>query len=144
MSNVIPFKPKITTDEYFGGCPECGKNDGCLNLRRDHWFVCDEHRTAWFVGSNLFSGWREESEDDWKRNAAKLNGYLVVEPIHQSPHAFMVDCLKHAMRHHWGAGLRGAEFRRAVRDTYPDATLEGFNQAADEVWSERHGPEAAR
>ena len=30
MSNVLPFKPKPTTDEYFGGCPHCGQNDGSM------------------------------------------------------------------------------------------------------------------
>ena len=50
---------EITTDEYFGGCPECGKNDGYLNVGKDHVFICDEHKTAWCAGANLFSSWQD-------------------------------------------------------------------------------------
>ena len=72
---------EITTDEYFGGCPECGDSSGYLNVGRDHWAVCDEHRTAWNFGANLFSSWHEETENDWRRNEAKLKTYRVVEPV---------------------------------------------------------------
>jgi hypothetical protein len=47
---------------YFGLCPTCHKTDGYLNVGRSHWFVCDEHRTKWCAGANLFSSWREETE----------------------------------------------------------------------------------
>lgn len=46
----------------FGGCPQCGGHDGVFNAGRGHWFVCHEHRTRWFVGSNLFSSWKLETE----------------------------------------------------------------------------------
>ena len=39
------------------------------------------HRTKWWVGSNLFSGWRDQSEDDWARNDATLSGYRAVIPV---------------------------------------------------------------
>ena len=82
MGDVLPFKPKPTTDEYFGGCPHCGQNDGYMNIGREHWFVCGRHRTKWLAGSNLFSGWRDEDEATWERNRFKLAGYTVVEPTH--------------------------------------------------------------
>lgn len=82
MSNIIPFRPRITTDEYFGGCPTCGKTDGYLNIGRDHWFVCDAHSAKWCIGSNLFSSWREQSEASWQENAKKLAGYQEVAPIY--------------------------------------------------------------
>jgi hypothetical protein len=65
----------------FGDCPKCGKNDGYVNIQRAHWFVCDEHGVKWFVGTNLFSGWRYESEQDWEHNYALLAGYREVEPL---------------------------------------------------------------
>jgi len=65
---------------HFGGCPECGKDDGYLNVNRDHWFVCDVHKRKWWVGSNLFSYWREEDEAIWKKNSEKLAGYVDVRP----------------------------------------------------------------
>lgn len=49
-------------DSYFGVCPKCLKNDGCVNVGRSHWFYCKEHRVCWCVGSNLFSSWRYETE----------------------------------------------------------------------------------
>ena len=76
---------KITTDEYFGGCPECGNSDGHLNVGRNHWAVCDEHRTTWPIGANLFSSWHDETETDWQRNEAKLKTYRVVNPIFPEP-----------------------------------------------------------
>ncbi len=75
----------ITTDEYFGGCPECGETNGYLNVGRSHWFVCDAHRTKWFIGENLFSSWRDESEADWRRSAEKLAGHREVKPIYPEP-----------------------------------------------------------
>ena len=63
---------EITTDEYFGGCPECGENNGYLNVNRSHWSVCDAHRTKWLIGENLFSAWRDETEAEWQRNEERL------------------------------------------------------------------------
>src|SRR5215472_15623133 len=54
----------IKVENYFGGCPQCGKYDGCANVRRSHWFFCKEHKTKWCVGSNLFSSWTEETEEE--------------------------------------------------------------------------------
>jgi len=65
---------------HFGECPECGKNDGYLNVRKCHFFVCHQHKTAWSVGWNLFSSWREETEKTWEENARLLEGYRVGEP----------------------------------------------------------------
>ena len=73
---------KITTDEYFGGCPQCGKCAGTLNIGRVHWCACDEHRTKWCIGENLFSAWRNESEEVWQRNAEILAGYEDVNPVY--------------------------------------------------------------
>ena len=67
--------------DTFGGCPTCGQNDGFLNIRRSHWFVCHTHRAKWCVGSNLFSGWRTESRFDWQRNSERIRGYREVEPV---------------------------------------------------------------
>ena len=74
---------KINMEEmdYFGGCPECGKNDGCLNIGRSHWFICHEHKKRWPVGSNLFSGWKEETQEEWLRNEKLLLTYEEVEPL---------------------------------------------------------------
>lgn len=67
--------------DYFGACLVCSCNDGYLNVGSSHWFHCREHKTRWCVGVNLFSGWREEDEEDWRKNAEKLFGYTEVEPL---------------------------------------------------------------
>jgi hypothetical protein len=73
---------KITTDNYFGGCPRCGGNDGYYNIGKGHWFVCDRCKTVWLFGSNIFSTWRDEDEDTWRRNHRRIADYEEVEPIH--------------------------------------------------------------
>lgn len=67
-------------DEHFGGCPECGGNDGFINVNRVHYFVCHLHNTQWEVGQNLFSGWREETPEVWERNRQIVDSYTEVEP----------------------------------------------------------------
>ena len=78
---MLPFKPKPTTDEYLGGRPHCGQNDGYINIGRDHWFSCGRHKTKRLAGCNLFSGWRDEDEATWERNRFKLAENMVVKPM---------------------------------------------------------------
>lgn len=73
--------PVIAVD-YFGGCPQCGYHDGYLNVKADHWFVCQEHQVRWCTGANLFSCWREQSEDDWINNRRTLAPYREVCPLY--------------------------------------------------------------
>ncbi len=68
-------------ENYEGGCPECGQTDGFLNIGPNHYFVCHAHRVKWHVGSNLFSCWEDEDEDDWRANADLLSQYREVEPL---------------------------------------------------------------
>jgi len=54
-------------DDRFGICPHCGKTDGYVNVGRGHWFFCIEHRVKWYAGSNLFSSWHDETEEEQRR-----------------------------------------------------------------------------
>jgi hypothetical protein len=80
-------KQQLQQDNYFGNCSVCGENDGNLNIAADHYFVCHKHKKKWYVGSNLFSGWRDETEKLWKKNHKtikkyeKINGYEWVNNI---------------------------------------------------------------
>jgi hypothetical protein len=79
MSNDgITTLPRV--DNHFGGCPACHKTDGFLSVGPGQWFVCHRHRVKWFVGSNLFSGWKEQDEQHRLANYYKLAGYRDVEP----------------------------------------------------------------
>jgi hypothetical protein len=70
----------LNVEGSFGFCPECGKTDGYVNIGRNHWFVCDAHKTRWRAGWNLFSSWREESEKDWEANWVRIKDYDIVQP----------------------------------------------------------------
>ena len=86
-ATIIPFpSPRVSTEttatdteSYFGGCPECGGNDGYLNIGSSHWFYCDRHRVKWWVGADLFSGWRDEAKAKWGENARFLSAFREVE-----------------------------------------------------------------
>jgi hypothetical protein len=67
-----------------GICPECGKSK-MLNVGRDHWGFCDEHKTNWHIDSNLYSAWQHESEETWDANKRQLDGYRVVRPLLPKP-----------------------------------------------------------
>ena len=83
MGEVVQFECKKPRHAYsgFGGCPHCGQDDGYLNVGREHWFFCREHKTKWRVGTNLFSSWREEDEGAWQRNRFTLAEYMTVDPV---------------------------------------------------------------
>lgn len=68
----------MTIEEYFGTCPECHKSDGFLNVGRLHFGRCETHRTYWAIGSNLFSGWRDEDPATWRENAERLEHFSLV------------------------------------------------------------------
>ena len=68
--------------DHFGVCPKCLETDGCLHVGRDEWFVCREHKAKWYVGSNLFSVWREMTDEEFKNNEELLESYKDIKPIH--------------------------------------------------------------
>jgi hypothetical protein len=85
MGNII----ELPAPNHFGDCPKCRQNDGHLNIGRDHWFYCRQHRVKWRAGSELFPDWLQESEQIWEQNQALLDFFMEVEPFQQSE--FPVD-----------------------------------------------------
>src|SRR5262249_10296163 len=69
-------------DAYWGVCPFCLRHDGYLNLGRSHWFVCHADRVRWSVGENLFSTWRQETNDDWNENWERIGTYTTCRPLY--------------------------------------------------------------
>jgi hypothetical protein len=43
---------QMKVPDYFGGCPQCGRNDGYVNAGKTHVFICREHKTSWTIGPN--------------------------------------------------------------------------------------------
>jgi hypothetical protein len=76
-------KTTLPEGAYFGDCPKCGKNDGYLNVNRNHYFLCKEHKTCWGVGSNLFSSWKDEDESIWEENIKTLSECRIVKDWHR-------------------------------------------------------------
>lgn len=66
----------------FGVCPTCNKTDGYANAGKMHIFFCIEHRVRWTVGANLFSSWREQSEDEQRHiyDTVGLGDFTEIEP----------------------------------------------------------------
>ena len=68
----------------WGCCPECAQEElegtgpgyfvgsedntsgSYINLGKDHWFYCDKHKLRWLMGSNMFSSWEHETEEEQK------------------------------------------------------------------------------
>ena len=78
---------KTQTQHYFGGCPECGSQDGCTNVGKAHWAFCKAHRTMWCIGWNLFSSWQYETEADQRLayDTIGLESFTVVKPMPWRP-----------------------------------------------------------
>ena len=66
----------------FGTCPKCGRADGFVNIGRVQVFFCNEHRTKWWAGANLISGWRDENPEIWEENKRRLAAFRNVEPLY--------------------------------------------------------------
>jgi hypothetical protein len=67
MSKAEMSQEQRSSAAHFGGCPECGGMDGIINIGSSHWLRCDRHKVMWCVGSNLFSGWRDQTEDQQRK-----------------------------------------------------------------------------
>jgi hypothetical protein len=80
--NIINFPKPGSREDYFGVCPICRMQNGYLNDGRVHWFVCNTHMTKWCVGSNLFSSWRDETEEQHFAQVDKLTRYREVKEFH--------------------------------------------------------------
>ena len=78
---IDPGPPVYLEEEPFSVCPVCHSNDGFLNAGKGHWFLCHEHRVRWFVGSNLFSSWREETEEEQRHAYEVEPGWGFYEDI---------------------------------------------------------------
>jgi hypothetical protein len=69
-------------DSHFGVCPTCGSEGSYVNIGRQHYFLCETHKVFWHVGANLFSSWKEETEEDWQRNRELLSGFTEIDEYH--------------------------------------------------------------
>jgi hypothetical protein len=73
-----------TCTARFGLCPVCRKTDGYMNVGSGHWFMCIKHKNRWFIGSNLFSSWKDETEEEQQDEFYQLGfgDFADVEPYY--------------------------------------------------------------
>jgi hypothetical protein len=83
--------PFSDVDNQFGLCPYCRKTDGYMNLEKEHWFACHEHKVRWWGGRGIFSTYRFESELDQWRNWLKIVGYTVLSGHEHEPALSGID-----------------------------------------------------
>lgn len=76
-------KTRHGSDE-FGLCPVCSNDPEILNVGREHFAICREHKVYWHVGSNLFSGWREEAPESWEQNKKLLATYTLASEVREA------------------------------------------------------------
>jgi hypothetical protein len=79
-TNVIPIQD-VQYSKLCGVCPLCDKTDGFVNLGKEHWFICRDHETKWFVGINLFEGWQNQTVAEAQSIERMLDGYKEITPL---------------------------------------------------------------
>lgn len=75
-----------------GGCPECGSEGSLVHVYSAQWVVCHEHRLAWYIGDNLYSGWRNLQPDEHEANAQMLESYTVIDDALPTPASLCLAC----------------------------------------------------
>ena len=78
---ILNLARRLSLEEYHFGACYCGNTGDCFNVGRSHWYCCDKCKTVWYVGSNLFSGWREENQEIWDKNVKEHAQYEEIDPI---------------------------------------------------------------
>jgi len=79
IEEVEKKKYELRQQNRFGNCSVCGGENGHLNVYKDHYFFCRKHKKCWYVGSNLISGWQDETQEIWKENAVKLKEFEEID-----------------------------------------------------------------
>lgn len=79
-TNVMPF-PEVQYSVRCGVCPKCAKTDGFVNLGKEHWFICRDHKSKWFAGVNMYEGWKNQTVAQAESIEMMLSSYKEVVPL---------------------------------------------------------------
>ena len=111
MFNAIVVEMDGTeVDNYWGACPDCHRTDGYINIGREHWFYCMEHKSCWYIGWNLFSSWRDQTEEEQRRIFDELDfeSFDVIEPCHYGE--WNIDSGQWINTGRWSGGRKKGNF----------------------------------
>ena len=78
-----PRQPE-TDNAHFWGCPMCPRSqppDDVYNAGRTHIGVCHQHRIGWRLGANLFSSWKDETEQQQRERYREIEDYRRVDAV---------------------------------------------------------------
>jgi len=119
-------------DGYWGLCPVCHKTDGYVNVGREHWFICIEHKNKWPIGENLFSSWKYETQEDQRRRQQELgfDSFAEVGPFYPAAETAKEPACEPAD----GEGLCTLHTEQAKNEssTYFDDELDGITPRRDQ------------
>ena len=79
-TNVMPF-PEIQYSIRCGVCSKCGKTDGFVNLGKEHWFICRDHKSKWLAGINMYEGWKNQTVAQTESIELMLSSYKEIVPL---------------------------------------------------------------
>ena len=120
MNEAQGLTDETVQESYFGVCPECGSAGTLINVARAHWCVCYTHKTAWWIGSNLFSAWTTKDPAVWRAN----NYFLTTCRLIQSS-AAVYDAM---------AGDEYLDYSRFVwASSWKERLRAGYRQLRDKV-----------
>jgi hypothetical protein len=83
-SNNMTHDLEELEDDRFGICPYCLNTMPYINIGSGHWFYCEKHKLRWYVGSNLFSSWQDETEEQQRKQFDEMDfgSYRQIIPFH--------------------------------------------------------------
>jgi hypothetical protein len=71
----------ITVTNYFGGCPTCGGNDGCVDANGRLVSYCKEHKVSWQIGGDEFISRLSETDPEKRERYKFIEDYKHVQPV---------------------------------------------------------------
>ena len=71
----------ITVTNYFGGCPTCGGNDGCVNADGRLVSYCKAHKVSWDIGEDEFISRLSETDPEKRERYKFIEDYEDVQPV---------------------------------------------------------------
>jgi|SRR5215510_7808933 len=80
MSNLESNAAGVAQDQQECNCASEGMR--CVDVRCEHFLVCEIHETFQYLGGNLHSIWTDQSAEKWKANTKELSALRPLSEEH--------------------------------------------------------------